>query len=1211
MTLLPRLTAPVMAVVLIITGFLVLSVVDTAQANEPLPIEKVTDPSTYHQYPGANGEKYFEASGNRGNIWVDKSVFSNNFDLPGDMASAGVGSVVLDSNELGVVLSALAPMRHAESTAYAPIDDQASGYVTITDPLGPFMEVTEISQLSFCSILDHGGHSGECQPEAFTSPTETDLGGRVTQYTFQGAYTVDEAVGPVDVSSLIVKVRRFELLARSDELTIMIPRNLLPMAQSHITTDGGADPVELHQTVSHPLHLFYKVAPKPGVVPALANPTTLNLNGSHDGTVLAEYIAAHKTQGWVPFYAGGFVGGVDGTTQPTTSASWQAGLFDDHGAKGFDSVLYSDQGLTRPVTPADWEALGDEDEIWYHLVEYVDNGSGGIEKSTPAWPTTKSKLMAVTSQSEAAKVTPGDDVMVASKGLLDIIGLGSLNHVKCLDLDWQNHKPVCRDQAGTPAPGNITQTTDMARTMEYAYQTLTTRLGNNGFIRYSLPGTLTVRQVVQAATGFVPSPDTSFIVNGEIQDSEGRRLNRPFDYSIYDVSDVSTPITFGRLTPGDPITLKDGQQVTVMGLPEGARFRVYQETPLPSGFVLSSSAGATGTIDLASDEAALIQFVNTYSPEPVKVEPPKVSTMQRGDNWSGTNADVVTMCLATASGPACQSAKYDLSRADSGTADLPEQTFDTPGTYVYTITQDYAQSAQAVSSSAAVYQWVVRVIDDGHGRLEATTALSRLLTDQGVTLSPPVAVDEVMFIDTYDEHQTSANLAVTMAVLDTSTGLTAVPQRRESFIFEYLGANLGNPDAAPPSIEPLFKTNNGFTSITTSINVGSRVLSPDIILTWDHPGQSFYYRAWQEPGSSPTTTYSSAIWYWRIVNRFDQTGAMARDISHCVTTVGDEDRCDPVSGDDNYSPVKQADRLFVNQFTPIPGLVDFKGFSVLDGRPWMPNDAYTFTLAANDTFTKAAVDNGQIIMAVTKTNAGPGLSGVAPQPFSFDGVTFKQPGSYQFKVTQDPTTQTGPGMSYDSRVAIYEVVVDDPGRDGNLRVQVSVRGNPAGDSAASFVNRYRAAVLFYGMFVTSTLEGRDLQMDELVFSVQSRTKQACDVANFLGRQPLGECRMTTTNGTGGSDPSRTHLYSESSFTQADIGAAFQYTLIQADTGLSGVDYDETIYYLTLEPSYDHASGAMYIMTTVEVDGWGGVFVSRHDSRTGFPPTARFTNTYSG
>jgi len=1081
----------------------------------------------------------------------------------------------------------------------------SSGYITFTDPLGPFMQVTQMTRISVCPTTTGITELINCQPQWFDNPVATDLGGGVTRYTFKGEVDASVLAGPANVDQIIITVRQFQSLARGDEVTVQIPATLLPLRYSSVVVDLAGNPLEMTQYVAQPLHVYYKVAPKPGVLAALADPVSLNVSGSLDGTALVAYIASNTYDGKVRFYTNSFANDGQGNLSAGTTASWRPSERNGYYRFGFDTPLYSDESLANLLTKAQWDALGPDDPVWYYSVEYVytDASMTSVVKTTSAQQTTKALLQA------AAALTPGGaDVveqggfMIAQADLLDLARPGHLDQPKCLDLAWEDGNPVCQDVVELPAPGNLTGTADMNRLTTFDSATVLTALGNNGYLAAPVPGALSIRKNVAAANGLNPDPNMVFAIQVDLNNSSSAPLRGTFPYNVVNLSDTTKLVASGQFTAGGTIGLKGGQQVTIVGLPEGATY-VISEKKLSPGYTLTGSSGASGTITWDGQPSQAV-LTNTYSPAQVDVKEPAVTKTLNGREWASSDVFNAMLCPQDGATSACEVAQFTPDDMHHGTANFASYTFTAPGTYDFLVAEDDDQRVEGVSYSGAVFRWTVVVADDGSGKLTSTDSLVQLRDDGSVSVSPAAPVNEASFTNTYDADALTAALTARKMIDDDSTGSLRAPLGVYEFGFEYLGVDLPDGPATALGQPPAFGDADA-SGIAWSQNDGAQVTSSALTFTGDDIGHAFYYRGWEQAGTNASITYSDAVWYWRVVPVVADGGAMALDVTHCLAHSTSPHACDPGSG--KYTTVQEEDRVFINEYSPAPASVNLLGSKTVDGRPWITGEQYSFTLAPNDTKTAAAIDAGSIVLPADTAIAAGTPGSTAPAAFSFDGLEFSQQGSYQFAVTEDAPDQPLGGVILDERTIVYQVVIGDANHDGTLTTAVTIQGDNGAAGTAQFVNRYRATLLYGGIDVIKTLTGRSPVVGEFAFTIDSADQASCDKDLLMSLLPAGQCSFTVPNS--GSDPTLTQVRDEFNFTQDDLGQVYGFTVREANTNMPGVTYDDAVFYVTLETKYDLVTSDLYVVTTVFNGNADGKLVGVFDSRDGTQPTLNFTNGY--
>ena len=1051
-------------------------------------------------------------------------------------------------------------------------DESASGFVTFTDPVGAFMRVSDVTYLTFCS-----GQSGAaCSAQAFANPAVTTLAGGVTRYTFSGTYTANDLAGPQNVGSIIITVQRFASLARGDVVTVQIPAALLPMTSQDVTLSPSGSPTGITLTDSEPLHVYYKVAPKTGVVDALGNPLALNAAHPGDGTALRDYMAAHTVGGQVRFYSNSFTGSGAAIAAGTT-ATFVPASGNEFYRFAADTPLFADSGLTQPLTPALWAALASSGTVWYGLAKYAVSG-GVPTRTTVAVDTTKAQLVA--GQDGAQQVAAVGTQMVAPAGMLAL--------ARADDLD-------------APKSSNPTATARDVKVSGMAGGVVTSALGNNGFLAYTEPGRLIITETVQAAAALNPDLTTPFVFQVALTQG-GAAAVGSYPYDIFDASDMTTPVRSGTVSNGQQVTLTHGQVAVVHGLPAGTEYSVAQ-VGTPSAYPLTQPAGGAATGTVAAGAEAQADFVNTYRVSPVAVPLPPMTATLTGRAWTGADTFTAEVCAQGGAATDCVTAPFVQTGATgTGPAAFPGLTFDAPGTYVYTIAEVGDNPPPGVSMSAAQYRWTVTVTDTGNGTLTVNTKLERLVKDAGTPETPAVTVTSADFLNVFSATSVHEPLTATKLVIDKSLGASTaaqatVPTRAYPFTFAYVGSLA---PLAPTVTVPSF-------SGASSANVqsfGAEIVSPAVTFDTSMVGQTFIFKLSEDaPAAGSGVTASDVVWFYRV-----EVGLSGGDIDPAITTChttvaavaaaspyGD---CDPTAATDPYAATTQAQRKFVNTYDPAPATAKLKATETLGGRPWLLAETFTLTLTGKDAATQAAIHAG-IITLVTGTSCSDTMAtAVGSAGNTCYDIAISQQGTYQLALTQ--TGHAGPtsGMTYDTETAVFEVVVTDDGA-GALHAAVTLEGAAAGDVTAHFVNRYEAAYLFSGLDVTKALTGRDPLPGEFSFTLTALDQASCVKAGLTSPA----CAVTVTNG--GPTADLAVLPVEFDFTQADLTKAYHYSVTEANTAAGGVTYDTAVRTVDVAPQVDAITGEMYVKTTVTGPSGARVF----DSRTQIAAVG-FANSYA-
>lgn len=246
-----------------------------------------------------------------------------------------------------------------------------------------------------------------------------------------------------------------------------------------------------------------------------------------------------------------------------------------------------------------------------------------------------------------------------------------------------------------------------------------------------------------------------------------------------------------------------------------------------------------------------------------------------------------------------------------------------------------------------------------------------------------------------------------------------------------------------------------------------------------------------------------------------------------------------------------------------PAKVDTKASfgltKVLEGREWTKGDKFEFGLTS---------ENGAPMPKSTTAVATQGNKAI-----DFGEITYTEPGTYVYKVSEKNAGQTIDGITYSGNVAEITVTVT-PNKKGELSADVQVTSGET-----EFKNTYAANSVDSSVTdkikVTKVLTGRDLKAGEFSFEL---------------REGLGEDAKvieTVKNDANGNVTFKAIKYTE-------IGQ-HTYTLREVKGNAGGVTYDETVY---------------TIVTTISDDGKGQLVATHKLQGAEDVKSIKFKNAYT-
>lgn len=643
-------------------------------------------------------------------------------------------------------------------------DPMQSGYVTLVDQLGDYMQVDDLNSLLYAENQYH-----------YTKKDVTKEG-NTTKVTYIFEKEIPDTnhvylTGNLrDIKITVEKADAATALATGDKVTVKIPANLIPLRYYEVTNKN-----KLAIDNTYPCRLFYDVSLKPAAEKKLERPDE----------AMEAYIAENSNEdGQVAFYANKYdkkssnrdsegIGAYANFTPASTNDFY---YFQE------DKVLYTDEACTHPAKEA-IDTSGDT--TYYYQRQYYGKDASG----------------------NAVKKTNTEKIPGNSNLLLE-------GHAKKNAKAGEYYIP-----AGTPRSTSLTYFTEnkadganKSQTSNrvikpvwennYAGKNVHTYLGNNGKLVKELPGELDIRKSVQAAEGH-QIPDS-------LKDQE-------FEYSLTFTGGAKEKYTAQKYTgadkegdeftikSGDTFKLKDNQTLKIYGVDGGTRYTVTEAKPEHfTGSAAQRNAGEgseTGTNNdggvyakgtVAGKDAAVVDYTNIYQADSTTLKGSESLKIKKNfETASGASAwdmdylkDAKFQFILSPLDNECPMPKdaavvddMKVSRLNVNSKAEIEKAFGDieytkPGTYEYQITEkDPGDTAkQGVTYSGASYRVTVKVTDE-NGSLKANATMKKIRKDDGSEVANQTAVDNktAAFANVYDAKEQTVTLGAGKEFTD-STG---------------------------------------------------------------------------------------------------------------------------------------------------------------------------------------------------------------------------------------------------------------------------------------------------------------------------------------------------------------------------------------------------------------------------------------------------------
>ncbi len=1034
--------------------------------------------------------------------------------------------------------------------------EHQSGFITIDDPLGAYVQVDEFKAIAVAG-------------STFENPTKSTAG-NVDTYTFNG--TVELNGKSVNVSNVVITVTKSDDLATGDVVQVKVPAALIPLRSFNVDQD------KMTMTVSdtQPINIVYTSSLKAGVEDELANP---------DGA-MTEYLQANHQDGKASFYSNDWEQGYLGKTV----ANFEPSKDNSYYYFTSDTPIYTDEACTQRA-----HQVVADNTYWYRYSYYemTNAGSGAVEE----------KEKVVRFDGADAEGIEGS-IGVNSQGAYFKAGTARLTYLNEL------YKAKTSNDTGTAI--------DVLNPKWVGAGQVGAYLGNNGKLSVDLPGALAVTKELKVPEGYELSDfdNDSFKFTIDI----AKAANKGFSAVVKNASGEQQGNAFtlqfnneGKATH----SLKAGETLYVYGLGDGWNYKVSEAgrdgfTPKWEGY----EEGKTPESAIAAGQTKNEKVVNTYSASG-KLEGAKALRGEKvltGRSWNST--DKFTFLLEAPEGsvgvPMPEGAiggraTVEVTQPDGTLAGTPvpfnfgDITYTKPGVYTYEIRESEALSVlnPGVSASEALYEVTVTVADEGHtGNLTVTSAeMKKLISDDGEKVADTESgANEAVFVNEYDTQEVKWAPVGEKKYTD-STDARPLEQGMFNVI-----ACTDDPTAPLPKLDndqEISGVHNGVTyrGAVVSVDANGAIAFPQARYTYSNLGQgqtekTFTYKimevvwdgsnwrsvedALKDPNfNSAGVRYDPTIWTVNVTLKNDN-GVLVLSAQYLKNGV----------------PVQGASFQFANSYDPKPATATIDGTKTLTGRDMKDGETFGFELSAADDATQSAVTAGTVTLPGAATVSGAKADEV--KGFQFGEITFKKPGEYTFNVNETKwngeavPAADGKGMQLDRSTKTVKVTVTDD-HTGSLKAEVP-------NGAVAFANKYATSSTYNGIQIEKTLQGRNMAAGEFGFTIEGKDDASTDLLTDADKQFTNE-----NNRADGVADVMTKL-SGHTFTQADNGKHYEFTVKETipngavqdqATGLwyaeaTGLYYDGANHVVTIDVA-DDGNGKLTV--TTKVDGHDGNVVS--------------------
>lgn len=280
---------------------------------------------------------------------------------------------------------------------------------------------------------------------------------------------------------------------------------------------------------------------------------------------------------------------------------------------------------------------------------------------------------------------------------------------------------------------------------------------------------------------------------------------------------------------------------------------------------------------------------------------------------------------------------------------------------------------------------------------------------------------------------------------------------------------------------------------------------------------------------------------------------------------------------------------------------------ILQGRDWIENDSFDFTIKALDDDAPMPMRDGNVVSSVTLTS--PTSKDGEAVPFSFGQITFTSdmvkdaPGrtrTFTYEVTE--TAGSLPGIQYSTNKATIQITVSDNGKGQLVASATTQNGN--------FENCYSAELNYTaagGLNLAKTLTGRDMTDGQFSIKITPADQAAAEVLGL----PNDGAVISMPAASDGEQVVKSALSSQAVFDQGDAGETYVYTVVEQGAAPNGYTYDTAQRTVTITVEGDAAQGTLKA-TTVVSGGPDGDKTFVYESSDPAPQAAvvPFANSYT-
>ena len=719
-------------------------------------------------------------------------------------------------------------------------------------------------------------------------------------------------------------------------------------------------------------------------------------------------------------------------------------------------------------------------------------------------------------------------------------------------------------------------------------------------------GNLAISKTIALAEdqGTEINKEQAFTFTVELKDAKGSALTKEYAYTVTDGDQETAK---DKIANAGTISLKHGQKATITGLPAGAQYKV---TETKAGGYTADALVKEGTV--AAEKTANADFTNTYSVAGSLSGSDALTVTKKlvGREWLNTDTFAYQLTAADETTKKAVQGGFITLPDNAGNLEITKESaehqaafgdiqFTIAGTFKFNVTERPSGIAGITDDKKAKRTVVVKVTDKKDGTLKAV-----VVKDES---------DDLTFTNTYGAGTGEDNIAAQIRATKKLTGrdmkaeefqfkvvTRKADENAEDFKEELVATGTNMPARAGEAGTVTFagKDNVKLTYTVESLN---QAVKDGYAVKNVQNGQNVWtvsYTARELTDNLPggvKAVEGKTSYDFTIVVTDNNNGTLTAQVQapgggiafeNAYTTGGTEVDTDPIDTTAYF-------------------------YKVLTGRDWSESDEFTFTIAPQD----GAPAPEKTTATVEKADAKAGNS----VPFGFGkirftdkdmaGATANEDGTlsktFTYQITEnDINAEKMPGVTKDSHVATLTITVTD-----NQQGELSASANMTAENG-TFTNTYKSSLDYTalsGLQITKVLNGRDMADGQFTFTVTPKDKDSADKLELTE----GATEFTNTAKPAGETDTIDVLAGKNvTFTQADAGKTFAYTVKEIAGDNKAYTYDNTLRTVTIEVK-DNKNATLTVTTTVKK---GSEVVDTQSVTTGDEgqkkATVAFVNTYN-